>query len=47
MLYFFGKIWRNRCIGAPKPSLAFGGWGLRPQTPKLFLSLNLHVTFEH
>jgi len=39
--YFFRK---KKCIiatepggSAPEPPLAFGGWGLRPQTPALLL----------
>jgi len=46
----FEKIWKNcRSVGssAPKYPLASGGYGLRPQTPKLLLPLNLRVTFEH
>jgi len=37
---FFEKTKRNRrSVGgsAPKPPLASGDWGLRPQTPKLLL----------
>jgi len=42
MLYFFekkkkkDKLENRRSVGgsAPKPSLASGGWGLRPQTPE-------------
>jgi len=46
MLYFL-KMLQNRRSVHPQTLVGLGGWGLRPQTPKLLLSLNLHITFEH
>jgi len=45
MLYFFEKSSQSWGL-RPQTSLASGGWGLHPQTPKLFLLLNLRITFE-
>jgi len=49
MLYFLKHAGKSpqRWGSVPKLPLASGGWGLRRQTLKLLLSLNLHITFEH
>jgi len=49
MLYFLKKKLENRrSVGcsAPKPSLASGGWGFRPQIPEKLLPSPVIVIFS-
>jgi len=47
MRYFLEKAEKSsqRWGSAPNRPLASGGWGLRPQIPKLLFPLNLGVNF--